>query len=181
MTATLPGGFMTTEKVLAGLLEPGDVICVHHHHDSRCGQCLAPWQTEAVVTGKIAPVAGRLVVNWAAGIRPPGGPGAVTGVSVFSPDEQVVRIGRPPTARRGALALAREGVVRRVQRRQFAEQPGHLSTVGQPVQQDETGGDRVRGRGPLPGSHTQNLGHASCGRVRDHTGRGSRPCTSGSS
>lgn len=105
MTATLPGSVMTAEKVLAGLLEPGDVICVYHHHDSRCGECLAPWQTQAVITGRPAPVAGRLVVNWAAGTRPPGGRGAVTGVSVFSPDEQVVRIGRPPAARPGALAL----------------------------------------------------------------------------
>ena len=96
---------MTAEKVLAGHLEPGDVISVHHHHDSRCGECLAPWQTEAVITGKPAPVSGRLVVNWAAGSRPPGGREAVTGVSVFSPDEQVVRIGRPAVARRGALAL----------------------------------------------------------------------------
>jgi len=30
---------------------------------------------------------------------------AVTGVSVFSPDEQVVRIGRLPAVRPGALAL----------------------------------------------------------------------------
>jgi hypothetical protein len=96
---------MTAEKVLAGLLEPGDVICVHHHHDSRCGECLAPWQAQAVITGRPAPVSGRLVVNWAAGIRPAGGRGTVTGVSVFSPDEQVVRIGRPPAARPGALAL----------------------------------------------------------------------------
>jgi hypothetical protein len=96
---------MTAEKVLAGLLEPGDVICVHHHHDSRCGECLAPWQTEAVITGRPAAVSGRLVVTWAAGTWPPGGRGAVTGVSVFSPDEQVVRVGRPPAARPGALAL----------------------------------------------------------------------------
>ena len=105
MTAALPGSFMTAEKVLAGLLEPGDVICVHHHHDSRCGECLAPWQTQAVITGRPAPVSGRLAVNWAAGTRPPGARGAITGVSVFSPDEQVVRIGRPPAARPGALAL----------------------------------------------------------------------------
>jgi len=105
MTATLPGSVMTAEKVLAGLLEPGDVICVHHHHDSRCGECLAPWQTQAVITGRPAPVSGRLAVNWAVGTRPPGARGAITGVSVFSPDEQVVRIGRPPAARPGALAL----------------------------------------------------------------------------
>ena len=43
---------MTAEKVLAGLLEPGDVVCVHHHHDSRCGECLAPWQTQAVITAR---------------------------------------------------------------------------------------------------------------------------------
>ena len=96
---------MTTQKVLAGLLEPGDVICVQHHHDARCGECLAPWQTQAVITGRPAPVSGRLVVNWAAGTRPPGGRGAVTGVSVFSPGEQVVRIGQRPAAGPGALAL----------------------------------------------------------------------------
>jgi len=56
---------MTAERVLAGLLEPGDVICVQHHHDSRCGECLAPWQTQAVITGRPAPVSGRLVVSWA--------------------------------------------------------------------------------------------------------------------
>ena len=95
---------MTAERVLAGLLEPGDVICVQHHHDSRCGECLAPWQTQAVITGRPAPLAGRLVVNWAAGTRPPGGRRAVTGVSVFSPDEQVVRIGQLPAAGPGALA-----------------------------------------------------------------------------
>ena len=96
---------MTAEKVLAGLLEPGDVICVHHHHDSRCGECLAPWQTQAVITGRPAPVAGRLVVNWAAGTGPPGGRAAITGVSVFSPDEQVVRLDQHPPAGPGALTL----------------------------------------------------------------------------
>jgi len=69
MTAVVSGSFMTAETVLAGLLEPGDVICVHHHHDSRCGDCLAPWQIEAVITGRPAPVFGRLVVSWAAGSR----------------------------------------------------------------------------------------------------------------
>src|SRR5215470_225307 len=97
---------MTAEKVLAGLLEAGDLIWVHHHHDPRCGECLAPWQTEAVVTSRPASVSGRLAVNWDAGTRPPGGRKAITGVSVYSPDEQVVRIGRLRPARPGALALA---------------------------------------------------------------------------
>jgi len=81
------------------------VICVRHDHDSRSGECLAPWQTEAIITGNPAPVSGKLVVNWTAGTRRPGGREAVTGVSVFSPDEQVMRIGRPAAARRGALAI----------------------------------------------------------------------------
>jgi hypothetical protein len=89
---------MIAQKVLAGLLEPGDVICVQHHHDSRCGECLAPRQTQAVITGRPAPVSGMLIVNWAAGTRPPGGRRPVTGVSVFGPDEQVVRIGQLPAA-----------------------------------------------------------------------------------
>ena len=83
---------MTAEKVLAGLLEPGDVIGVHHHHDPRCGECLAPWQTQAVITGRPAPVAGRLVVTWAAGTRPPGGRGAVTGVSLLAAPAGIARL-----------------------------------------------------------------------------------------
>ena len=125
MTVTLPGSVMTAEKVLAGLLEPGDVICVQHHHDSRCGECLAPWQTQAVITGRPAPVSGRLAVNWAVGTRPPGARGAITGVSVFSPDEQVVRIGRPPAARPGALALMPGAAARPT--------PGHRSWLARGV------------------------------------------------
>jgi hypothetical protein len=104
---------MTAEKVLAGLLEAGDVIWVRHHHDPRCGECLAPWQTEAVVTGRPAPVSGRLAVNWAAGTRPPSGRKAITGVSVFSPGEQVERIGRLRAAGPGALALAVRAAIER--------------------------------------------------------------------
>jgi hypothetical protein len=86
---------MTNEYLPTWLLEAGDVIRVRHQHDSECGACLAPWETEAVVTATPAAVPGRVVVSWAAVPRFPGGqPRATTGVSVFSPDEQVLRLGR---------------------------------------------------------------------------------------
>jgi hypothetical protein len=48
-----------------------------------------------VVTGQPASVGGRVAVKWASahlsGARP-----AVTGINVFEPDEQVLRIGRLP-------------------------------------------------------------------------------------
>lgn len=85
---------MTNEHMPTWLLEAGDVIRVRHQHDSQCGVCLAPWETEAVVTARPAAVSGRVVVNWAAVSRLPGGQARATGVSVFSPDEQVLRTGR---------------------------------------------------------------------------------------
>ena len=89
---------MTAERVPTWRLETGDVICLRHHHDAQCGQCLSQWETEAVVTEAPVPVAGRLAINWAVGTRLPGERAAVTGVSVFGPHEQVVRIGRLPAA-----------------------------------------------------------------------------------
>jgi hypothetical protein len=43
---------MTGEQVSVWLLEPGDVIRAGHHHDNLSGECLACWQTDAVVTGR---------------------------------------------------------------------------------------------------------------------------------
>jgi hypothetical protein len=87
---------MTGEQVPAWLLEAGDVIRLCHHHDPQCGQCLARWQTDAVVTEAPAPVCGLVAVNWAGDARLPGGGSAVTGVSVFGLDEHVQRIGCLP-------------------------------------------------------------------------------------
>jgi hypothetical protein len=86
---------MTGEPVPVWLLEAGDVIHVCHHHGSQCGGCLAHWATDAVVTGQPAPVAGRVAVKWASAHLPGARP-AVTGINVFEPDEQVLRIGRLP-------------------------------------------------------------------------------------
>lgn len=41
---------MTEEQVPAQSPEARDVIRVQHHHNSHCGECLSPWQTDAVVT-----------------------------------------------------------------------------------------------------------------------------------
>lgn len=87
---------MTGEQVPAWLLEAGDVIRVCHRHDSQCGQCLTRWQTDAVVTEKPAPVCDRVAVKWAGDARVLGSGPALTGVSVFGPDEQALRIGRLP-------------------------------------------------------------------------------------
>jgi hypothetical protein len=86
---------MTGEPVPVWLLEAGNVIHVCHHHDSQCGGCLAHWETNAVVTGQPAPVGGRVAVKWASAHLPGARP-AVTGINVFEPDEQVLRIGRLP-------------------------------------------------------------------------------------
>lgn len=94
---------MIGESVPTWLLEPGDVIRVRHHHDSRCGECLAHWETDAVVTERPAPVCGRLAVSWAGDARLHGGRPAVTGISLFEPGEPALRIGRlqiPGTAHR---------------------------------------------------------------------------------
>jgi hypothetical protein len=72
------------------------VIRVRHHHDAHCGQCLARWQTDAMVTEKPAPVCDRVAVKWAGDARLPGSRPAVTGVSVFRPGERALRIGRLP-------------------------------------------------------------------------------------
>jgi hypothetical protein len=97
---------MTAEQVPTWLLAAGDVIRIRHHHDSRCGECRAQWETEAVVADKPVPVSGRLAVNWTAGVRLSVGGAAVTGVSVFSPDEPVVRIGRLPAGGGSGLTPA---------------------------------------------------------------------------
>jgi hypothetical protein len=84
---------MPGEQVPVRCLEAGDVIRVRHHHDCRDGECLCRWQTDAVVTGSPAPVGGRLAVRWAGDARLPGGTGSITGISVFGPGEQALRIG----------------------------------------------------------------------------------------
>jgi hypothetical protein len=78
---------MTGGQVPAWLLEAGDVIRLCHHHDFQCGQCLAHWQTDAVVTETPAPAGDRVAVNWA-GARLLGSRPVITGVSVFRLDEQ---------------------------------------------------------------------------------------------
>lgn len=85
---------MTGEQVPTWLLEAGDVIRVCHHHDSRCGRCLAPWQADAVVAERPAPVAGRVAVKWTGDARLPGSRPGLSGVSVFEPGERALRIGR---------------------------------------------------------------------------------------
>lgn len=87
---------MIGEHVPTWLLEPGDVIRVRHHHDPRCGECLAPWETDVVVTECPAPVCGRLAVRWAGGDRFHSGRPSVTGITVFEPGEPALRIGRLP-------------------------------------------------------------------------------------
>jgi hypothetical protein len=96
MAATLPGNVMTAERVPAQFLQAGDVIRVCHQHDSRDGECLSCWQTDAVVTESPAPVCDRLAVRWAGDTRLYGGRPAVSGISLFGPGEQAVRIGRLP-------------------------------------------------------------------------------------
>ena len=96
MAAILPGGVMTGEHVPVRFLQAGDVIRICHHHDSRDGECLGRWQTDAVVTGSPAPVGGGLAVRWAGDARLHGGRPAVTGISLFGPDERALRIGRLP-------------------------------------------------------------------------------------
>jgi hypothetical protein len=83
---------MTAEQVPTWLLDAGDVIRIRHQHDSRCGDCLIQWEAEAVVADRPAPVSGRLAVSWAAGTQSPDKSTAVTGISVFSPDELVMRL-----------------------------------------------------------------------------------------
>jgi hypothetical protein len=89
---------MTAEPVPVQFLQAGDVIRVSHHHDSRDGECRSRWETDAVVTESPAPVGGRLAVRWAGDARLPGSRAAVTGVSVFGPDERVTQIGRLPAS-----------------------------------------------------------------------------------
>ncbi len=87
---------MRGERVLTLLLEAGDVIHLCHHHDSGCSACLSPWEIDAVVTENPAVVCGRVAVKWAnTAWQCVGGP-AITGISVFCPDEQVLRVGRLP-------------------------------------------------------------------------------------
>jgi hypothetical protein len=99
VTASLLRRLMTGERVPTWLLEPGDVIRVRHHHDPRCGECLAQWETDAVVTDRPTAVCGRLAVSWAADARLHGNGAAVTGISLFEPGERALRIGRLPSSR----------------------------------------------------------------------------------
>jgi hypothetical protein len=79
------------------------VIRVWHHHDPQCGECLSRWETGAVVTESSAPVCGRLAIGWAGDARLHGGRPAITGISVFRPDERALRIGRLPARGTGHL------------------------------------------------------------------------------
>jgi hypothetical protein len=87
---------MTGEQVPAQLLQAGDVIRVCHQHDSRDGECRSRWETEAVVTESPARICGGLVVKWAGDARLHRGRPATTGISVFGPGDQALRIGRLP-------------------------------------------------------------------------------------
>ncbi len=72
------------------------VIHLCHHHDSGCSACLSPWEIDAVVTENPDVVCGRVAVKWANTARRRVGGPATTGISVFCPDEQVLRVGRLP-------------------------------------------------------------------------------------
>ena len=87
---------MRGERVLTLLLEAGDVIHLCHQHDSGCSACLSHWEIDAVVTENPAVVYGRVAVKWANTACQLVGGSATTGISVFCPDEQVLRIGRLP-------------------------------------------------------------------------------------
>ena len=83
---------MTGEHVAAGLLQPGDVIRVRHHHDVPSAACLTCWETVAVVTDDPAPVFGRTAIRWAGDARIHGSRAGVTGISLFAPGEPAVRL-----------------------------------------------------------------------------------------
>lgn len=126
---------MTSEQVPTRLLEAGDVIHICHHHNSQCGGCLAGWETDAVVTEKPAPVGGRIAVKWA-NARLPGAGAAITGINVFSPGEQVLRIGRLPVRTRpvrtrppvATVARVLAGIRRLVGAVKFADQRPGISS-----------------------------------------------------
>jgi hypothetical protein len=84
---------MAGERVSSLLLEAGDLIHVCHHHDLQCGECLSNWDMDVVVIEDPAPVEDRIAVKWA---QPFGASHAITGVSLFYPDEPVLRLGRLP-------------------------------------------------------------------------------------
>src|SRR5258708_36791362 len=88
------GCVMTGEQVPTWLLEAGDVIRVCHHHDSQCGECLARWETDAVVTEKPARGGRRGAGNGAGGPRLPRARPAITGVTGSEPGEQAHAIAR---------------------------------------------------------------------------------------
>ncbi len=87
---------MRGERVPTLLLEPGDVIHLCHHHDTGCSACLSHWEIDAVVTENPAVVCDRVAVKWAHTARQLVGGPAITGISVFCPDEQILRVGRLP-------------------------------------------------------------------------------------
>jgi hypothetical protein len=89
---------MAGERVPSLLLEAGDVIHVCHHHDSECGECLSHWEIDAVVTEDPAPMGDKVAVKWANKARLPGARHAITGINLFRPGEQVLRIGRLPVS-----------------------------------------------------------------------------------
>ena len=92
MTGGIGRGVMTGEHVAAGLLQPGDVIRVRHHHDVPSAACLTCWETVAVVTDDPAPVFGRTAIRWAGDARIDGSQAGVTGISLFAPGEPAVRL-----------------------------------------------------------------------------------------
>lgn len=90
---------MADERVPSLFLRAGDVIHVCHRHDLASGECLSHWEIDAVVVEDPAPVGDRVAVKWATGARLLAGRSAVTGINLFRPCEQVLRIGRLAAAR----------------------------------------------------------------------------------
>lgn len=84
---------MSSEPVPSLLLQAGDVIHVWHRHHCQSGECLSQWEIDAIVTEDPAPVGRQVAVKWAHRAR--SGSAAITGISLFRPDERVLRIGQP--------------------------------------------------------------------------------------
>lgn len=84
---------MPSEPVPSLLLQAGDVIHVWHRHHCQGGECLSQWEIDATVTEDPAPVGRRVAVKWAHRAWP--GTAAITGISLFRPDERVLRIRQP--------------------------------------------------------------------------------------
>ena len=75
--------------------------------------------------------------------------------------QRVVAAGAAPAERVGGQVqenLTGEGVVARMQRREFVGKVKEVGVVGQAVEQDPPGGDGVLGCRPVPGRHTEKIG-----------------------